>query len=89
MDKPTLPGRTERETREYRRDHGHRIAAAQAFLYVGRAIETDASFPLPPDAEAVIALAYEAMQAYAAGRRDAIKAAAAEANAAITGRSAA
>ena len=89
MTANNLPGRTDWESREYRKDHGHRVAAAQAYLYIGRAIETDPDYPLPPDAEAVIALAYEAMQAYAAGRRDAIKAAAAETSAAITGRSAA
>ena len=89
MDKPTLPWRTERETRECLQDRGHRIAAAQAYHYIGKRIEGDDSYPLPPDAEAVIALAAEAMQAYAAARMAAIKAAAAETHAAITGRSAA
>ena len=61
MDKPTLPWRTERETHEYLRDRGHRIAAAQAFRYLGRLIETDDDYPLPDGAEAVIAMAAAAM----------------------------
>ena len=89
MTEHNLPGRTDWESQQYRRDHGHRVAAAQAYHYLGRLIETDDSFPLPEDSEAVITAAAAAMQAYAAARMAAIEAAAAETCAAITGRSAA
>ena len=88
MTEINLPGRTDWESQQYRRDHGHRVAAAQAYHYLGRLIETDDSFPLPEDSEAVVTAA-AAMQAYAAARMAAIEAAAAETCAAITGRSAA
>ena len=89
MTEINLPGRTDWESQQYRRDHGHRVAAAQAYHYLGRLIETDDSFPLPEGSEAVITAAAAAMQAYAAARMAAIEAAAAETCAAITGRSAA
>ena len=89
MTERTLPGRTSRETREYLQDHGHRVAAAQAYRYLGRLIATDDTYPLPPGSEDVIALAATAMQdvhdrrtasleAYAIGRKDALLAAVAE-----------
>ena len=79
----TLPGKTEHETHEYRRDRGHRIAAAQAYRYIARLIETSDDYPLPAGSEAVIAHAAAAMrdvhatrtadaEAYAAGRLAAI-----------------
>jgi hypothetical protein len=68
MDKPTLPGRTEWESREYLKDHGHRIAVVMAYRYIAKRIETDPDFPLPLDAEAVIARAAAAMQSLAALR---------------------
>ena len=61
MDKPTLPWRTERETREYLKDHGHRVAAIHAYRYIAKRLETDDTYPLPPGAEAVIAMAAAAM----------------------------
>jgi len=84
--KDHLPGKTETETRQYLTDRGHRIAAAQAYRYLGRLIEADDNYPLPPDAGAVIALAASAMKdihdrrtasldAYVAGRVAAIHAA--------------
>ena len=57
-----LPGRTDWESSQYLKDHGHRVAAAQAYRYIGRLIETDPAFPLPDDSEAVIALAAAAMK---------------------------
>ena len=89
MTEINLPGRTDWESQQYRRDHGHRVAAAQAVRYIGRLIETDDSFPLPEGSEAVITAAAAAMQAYAAARMAAIKDAAREQAATITGRSAA
>ena len=89
MTEINLPGRTDWESQQYRRDHGHRVAAAQAYHYLGRLIETDDSFPLPEDSEAVVTAAAAAMQAYAAARMAAIKDAAREQAATITGRSAA
>ena len=62
MDKPTLPWRTGRETREYLKDHGHRVAAIHAYRYIAKRLETDPSYPLPPGAETVIAMAAAAMQ---------------------------
>jgi len=56
-----LPGKTDWETHEYLRDRGHRVAAAQAYRYLARRIETDDSYPLPPGSEAAIALAAETM----------------------------
>ena len=100
MTESTLPGRTERETSEYHRDRGRRVTAAQAYHYIGRLIETDDDYPLPDGAAAVIAAAAAAMQdiaarreasaeAYAAERREAIRAAATETHAAIFAGSAA
>jgi cellulase/cellobiase CelA1 len=100
MIETNLPGKTAWESQQYRRDHGHRVAAAQAYRYLARRIETDESYPLPPVSEAVIALAAAAMQdvhadrlasaeAYAAGRVAAITGAARDTHARITGRSAA
>jgi hypothetical protein len=63
-----LPGKTEWETQQYRADRGHHVAAAQAYAYLGRRLETDPAFPLPDGAEAVIAQAAAAMQAVAAAR---------------------
>jgi len=79
-----LPGRTDWETRQYLKDHGHRVAAAQAYRYLASRIETDDDYPLPAGSEAVIARAEAAMQSVAA-----IREVARETNAAITGRSAA
>jgi hypothetical protein len=59
----TLPGKTEHETADYRRDHGHHIAAAEAYRYMWRLLESNPGFPLPPSAETVIAEAHDAMQA--------------------------
>ena len=64
----TLPGKTEHETHEYRRDHGHHIAAAEAYRYMWRLLESDPAFPLPASAETVIAEAHDAMQAVHAAR---------------------
>ena len=61
MTEQSLPGKTDRETHEYLRDHGHRITAALAYHYIARRIETDETFPLPPGSEAVIAAAASAM----------------------------
>ncbi len=85
MDKPTLPWRTERETRQCLQDQGHRIAAAQAYAYIGRVIETDPDFPLPPGAEDIIALAAATMEAIAARRIASAEAYAHERRAAIQG----
>ena len=68
MDGHNLPGKTGRETHEYLRDHGHRIAAAQAYRYIAKRIETDDTYPLPPGSETVIARAAAAMQSLAAIR---------------------
>lgn len=57
-----LPGRTEWESHQYLRDHGHRVAAAQAYRYLASRIETDDTYPLPEGSEAVIAAAAAAMQ---------------------------
>ena len=78
-----LPGRTEWETREYRRDHGHRIAAAQAYGYLGHLIETNPGFPLPAGAEEVIAAAAAAMDGIASARRNAAEASLAKLHAAV------
>ena len=83
MNDPTLPGKTERETHDYLQDRGHRIAAAQAYHYLARIIETHDDYPLPAGTAAVIAHAAAAMrdvhatrtadaEAYVARRRDAI-----------------
>ena len=99
MTESTLPGRTERETDQYLRDHGHRIAVAHAYTYLGHLIETDGSYPLPEGSDGVIARAAAAMQdvhtarvasveAYAAERRAAIKAASDEVYAATQPRKA-
>ena len=58
----TLPGKTEHETHEYLRDHGHRIATAMAYQDLGRRILADPDFPLPEGHKAVIALAATAEQ---------------------------
>ena len=60
-----LPGRTDWETRQYLKDRGHRVAAAQAFHYLARRIETDDTYPLPPGSDALIARAAAAMQSLA------------------------
>ena len=62
MTETNLPGRTDWETQQYLRDHGHRVAAAQAYRYLARRIETDPTYPLPEGSEAVIAHAAAAMQ---------------------------
>jgi hypothetical protein len=80
-----LPGKTRRETSEHLRDRGHRVAAIAAYRHIARRLEADPTYPLPADAEAVIAAAATAMQdgpvagsadveAYAAGRLAAIRA---------------
>jgi hypothetical protein len=69
MDQPTLPGRTEVETLRCLQDRGHRIAVAQAMAYVGRVIETDDDFPLPPGSDAIVALAAATMKDMAARRQ--------------------
>lgn len=65
MDKPTLPWRTEWETRQCLQGRGHRVAAIQAYRYIARKLETDDDYPLPDGAEAVIAAAAAAMQSLA------------------------
>src|ERR1035441_5528520 len=79
MIETNLPGKTAWESQQYRRDHGHRVAAAQAYRYLARRIETDESYPLPP----------VSAEPYAAGRVAAITGAARDTHARITGRSAA
>ena len=74
MTESNLPGRTDWESREYRRDHGHRVAAAEAYAYLGRLIETDPTYPLPRGAEEVIAAASAAMAGMANARRNAAEA---------------
>ena len=78
-----LPGRTEWETREYYKDHGHHIAAAQAYTYLGHLLETNPAFPLPDGAEEVIAAAAAAMEGIASARRDAAEASLAKLHAAV------
>ena len=63
-----LPGRTERESREYLKDRGHRVAAAQAYAYIGRLIGTDDSYPLPDGCDDIILAAATAMRDIAARR---------------------
>ena len=46
MTESNLPGRTRWETHEYLRDHGHRVAAAQAYRYLAKRIEADPDYPL-------------------------------------------
>ena len=65
----TLPGRTEHETHEYLRDHGHRITAAMAYRYLARCIETDPAYPLPEGSDAVIAAAAASMTELHAARQ--------------------
>ena len=60
-----LPGKTEWESKQYLKDRGHRVAAAQAFHYLARRIETDDTYPLPPGSDALIARAAAAMQSLA------------------------
>ena len=62
MTEQMLPGRTAWESHEYLRDHGHRVAAVEAYRYIAKRLETDPSYPLPPGAETVIAMAAAAMQ---------------------------
>ena len=83
MTESILPGKTAWETREYLRDHGHRIAAAQAYAYLGHLIETDGSYPLPEGSDGVIARAAAAMQDVHAARVASVEAYAAERRAAI------
>ena len=73
-----LPGRTGRETQQYRADRGHHVAAAQAYSYIGHLLETDDDYPLPEGSEDVIALAAAAMQAVHARRMASVAAYAAE-----------
>ena len=61
----TIPGRTDWESHQYLRDHGHRVAAAQAYRYLARRIEDDDTFPLPPGSDAVITRAAAAMESLA------------------------
>ena len=83
MTESILPGKTVRETHQYRADRGHHIAAAQAYSYIGHLLETDDDYPLPEGSEAVIALAAAAMQAVHARRMASVAAYAAERRAAI------
>lgn len=69
-----LPGHTDWETHEYLRDHGHRVAAAQAYRYIARVLETDPAFPLPASAETVIAEAAAAMRDVHAAREARVEA---------------
>ena len=69
MTAAALEGRTEHEAQQYRLDHGHRIAAAQAYHYMARLIETDDSYPLPPGSEDIILAAATAMRDIAARRQ--------------------
>ena len=69
MTDQTLPGRTEHETHEYLRDHGHRITAALAYRYLASRIETDDDYPLPDGSEAVIAEAAATMRDVHAARQ--------------------
>ena len=57
-----LPGKTEWESKQYRKDRGHRVAAAQAYRYLAQRIEIDEDFPLPAGSEAVITAAAAAME---------------------------
>ena len=74
----TLPGKTGHETHEYLRDHGHRIATAEAYAYLARRIKTDENYPLPDGSDAVIAAAADAMRDVHAARTASIEAYAAE-----------
>ena len=69
MTEHALPGKTEHETHEYLRDHGHRIAVAEAHDYLCRRIKTDENFPLPEGSEAVVAAAAGAMDDVHAARQ--------------------
>ena len=69
-----LPGRTERESHEYLKDRGHRVAAAQAYAYIGRLIGTDNSYPLPDGCDDIILAAATAMRDIAARRQASIEA---------------
>ncbi len=100
MTESNLPGRTEWESNEWRRDRGHRVAVIEAYRYLAIRTETDPSFPLPDNADALIASAAAAMQdisatrtadaeAYAARSLANIHAAVAEVHAEIYPRSAA
>ena len=60
-----LPGKTDWETRQYRKDHGHRVAVAQAHRYLASRIEADDDYPLPPGSDAVVARAAAAMESLA------------------------
>ena len=82
MDESVIPGKTPWESREYLRDHGHRIAAAQAYAYLGHLIETDPSYPLPVGAKEVVAAAAAAMEGMANARRNAAEASLAKIHAA-------
>ena len=68
MDGHNLPGKTGWETHQYLRDHGYRVAAAQAYRYLAQRIETDDTYPIPPGSETIIAHAAAAMQSLAAIR---------------------
>ena len=79
----TLPGKTSQETHEYLLDRGHRVAVAEAYAYLARRIKTDDTYPLPTDADAVIAAAATAMQDVHVSRQARLEAYAAERVAAI------
>lgn len=59
-------------------DNGHRIAAGEAYAYLGHLIKADDTYPLPADADAVIALAATAMQDVHASRQARLEAYAAQ-----------
>ena len=69
MTEINLPGRTDWESQQYRRDHGHRVAAAQAYHYLGRLIETDDDYPLPAGTDDIILTAAGAMRDISAARQ--------------------
>ena len=73
-----LPGRTAWESHEYLKDHGHRVAAAEAYSYLAHRIQTDDTYPLPADADTVIAAAATAMQDVHAARQARLEAYAAQ-----------
>ena len=57
MTETLLPGRTEWETREYLKDHGHRAAVAQAHRHFADMLEADEDCPVPPGNDIVVAAA--------------------------------
>ncbi len=56
MTETLLPGRTEWETREYFKDHGHRAAVAQAHRRFADLLDADEDCPVPPGNDIVVAV---------------------------------